>query len=36
MELVLNTLFEIRTDVRYLIDILDGDEDDDAGEEEEG
>jgi hypothetical protein len=34
--LVLVTLFDIRTDVRYLIDLLDGDgDDDDAGEEEE-
>lgn len=34
-QLILESLFDIRTDVRYLISVLKED-DDDAGEEEEG
>jgi hypothetical protein len=37
VEIVMATLFDIRSDVRYLVDLLDLDEedDDDSGEEEE-
>jgi hypothetical protein len=35
-QLILTTLFDIRTDVRHLIALLEEEEDDDAGEEEEG
>ncbi len=34
-QLILESLFDIRTDVRYLVSVLKED-DDDAGEEEEG